>query len=52
MNPAFCILVALCVILLWFLSSFVFPLLGKIVYRVGKDTYDIMNKEDNEKENE
>ena len=52
MNPAFIILVILGVILLWFLSSFVFIPLGKLVYRVVKDAIDIMNKDDDEEEKE
>lgn len=52
MNPAFIILVILGVILLWFLSSFVFIPLGKLVYKVVKDAIDIMNKDDNEEEKE
>ena len=52
MNPAFIILVILGVILLWFLSSFVFIPLGKFVYKVVKDAIDIMNKDDNEEEKE
>ena len=50
MNSAFIILVILGSILLWFLLSFVFIPLGKLVYKVVKDAIDIMNKEDNEKE--
>lgn len=52
MNPAFIILVILGVILLWFLSSFVFIPLGKLVYKVVKDAIDIMNKDDNKEEKE
>ena len=50
MNPVFIILVILGSILLWFLSSFVFIPLGKLIYKVVKDVIDIMNKEDNNKE--
>lgn len=52
MNPAFIILVILGAILLWFLLSFVFIPLGKLVYRVVKDAIDIMNKENCEEEKE
>ena len=52
MNPAFIILVILGVILLWFLSSFVFIPIGKLVYKVVKDAIDIMNKDDIEEEKE
>ena len=48
MNPVFIILVILSVIVLWFLSSFVFFPIGKIIYRIGKDAIDEMNKEENE----
>jgi len=50
MNPAFVILVLLALVLLWFLSSFAFIPLGKLVYRLVKDALDVMNKEDDEKE--
>lgn len=50
MNPVFIILVILGSILLWFLLSFVFIPLGKLIYKVVKDVIDIMNKEDNNKE--
>lgn len=52
MNPVFVILIILATILLWFLLSFVFMPLGKLVYRVGKDAVDIMNKVDYEEEKE
>ena len=48
MNPVFVILVILAVIILWFLLSFVFFPLGKIIYRIGKDVIDEMNREENE----
>lgn len=44
MNPAFIILVLFGVITLWFLLSFAFIPLGKLVYKVVKDAIDIMNK--------
>ena len=46
MNPAFVILVILGAILLWFLLSFVFFPLGKLIYRIWKDAVDEMNRED------
>ncbi len=52
MNPVFIILVILGAILLWFLLSFVFIPLGKLVYKVVKDAIDIMNKDENKKEKE
>lgn len=47
MNPVFVILIILTAILLWFLLSFVFFPLGKLLYRVWKDAIDEMNREDN-----
>ena len=52
MNPVFVILVILAVIILWFLFSFVFFPLGKLIYRIGKDAIDEMNREENEEEKE
>lgn len=50
MNPVFVILVILAVIVLWFLLSFVFFPLGKIIYRIGKDAIDEINREENNEE--
>lgn len=47
MNPAFVILVILAAVLLWFLLSFVFYPLGRLLYRLWKDAIDEMNREDN-----
>ena len=52
MNPVFIILVILAVIILWFLLSFVFFPLGKLIYRIGKDAIDEINREENEEEKE
>lgn len=52
MNPVFIILIILGAILLWFLLSFAFIPFGKLVYRVIKDAFDIMNKDDNKEEKE
>ena len=52
MNPAFILLVLIGVVVLWFLLSFVFFPLGKLVYRIVKDAIDEMNREENEKEKE
>lgn len=50
MNPAFVIIILLVAILLWFLLSFVFYPLGKLIFRIGQDAIDEMNREDKEKE--
>lgn len=52
MNPVFVILVFIAVIILWFLLSFVFFPLGKLIYRIGKDAFDEMNREDNRNKKE
>lgn len=51
MNPVFVVLVILGTILLWFLLSFAFIPLGKLIYRIWKDAIDEMNKREKEKEN-
>lgn len=40
MNPAFAIIVVLCCIALWFLASGIYKLIGKFVYKIGKDAMD------------
>ena len=54
MNPVFVILVILGAILLWFLLSFIFFPLGKIIYGIWKDAVNEIEKTDetNEKEKE
>ena len=52
MNPVFIILVVFGVILLWFLLSFAFRPLGRIIYRIVKDAIDEMNKEENKEKGE
>lgn len=49
MNPAFLIIVIIIAILLWFLLSFIFIPLGKLIYKVWKNTYDNINKEEKRK---
>ena len=52
MNPALIILIVIASILLWFLLSFAFNPLGKLIYRIGKDAVDEMNKEENKEKGE
>lgn len=54
MNPAFIILVILAAVAVWFLLSFAFYPLGKLIYRIWKDAVDGINKNDEseEKKNE
>lgn len=46
MNPAFAIIVILCVVAFWFLASSLYRPLGKFFYKIGKDASDIMNEDD------
>lgn len=48
MNPVLIILVLLLAVVLWFLLSFLFYPLGKIVNRIFKDAVDEINREDKE----
>ena len=50
MNPALLILIILILIILWFLLSFLYKPLGKLVHSIWKDAVDIIN-EDDEKSN-
>lgn len=51
MNPVFMFLVVLGVVILWFLLSFVFPVLGSFVLKIWKDTkYNINKSEKEDKE--
>lgn len=55
MNPVFWILAILLLILLWFIISFVFIPLGKVVLKKWNKTLEILNEEienDEEKEKE
>lgn len=52
MNPALLILIIIGAIILWFLLSFVFYPLGKLVYKVYKDAIDEMNRDEMNREEE
>lgn len=47
MNPAFVIIVFLVCIIVWFMSSGIYKIIGKFVYRIGKDSMDTMTEDDN-----
>ena len=51
MNPALLILIILILIVLWFLLSFLYKPIGKLIHGIWKDAIDIIN-EDDEKNNE
>lgn len=50
MNPVLIFLILLATFVLWFLLSFVFYPLGKLVYRIFKDAVDEINRKDEEEE--
>lgn len=53
MNPVFILLVLLGVFLVWILSSFLYVGIGNLIYKIGKEAVDEMNKGEiiDEKEN-
>ena len=50
MNPVLMFLIFLAAFVLWFLLSFAFYPLGKLVYRIFKDAIDEINRKDKEEE--
>ena len=48
MNIAFYIILAFLLVALWFLLSFIFPVIGKFLLRIFKDTADIINGKESE----
>lgn len=52
MNPVLVFLIILAAIVLWFLLSFVFYPLGKLIYRIYKDAIDEMNRKEKEEKAE
>lgn len=54
MNPVFILLVAVCTFIVWILGSFLYVKIGSLVYRIGKEALDEMNKGEiiDEKEND
>lgn len=51
MNPIFVFIVIVATVLLWFLLSFAFPMIGKFVLKIWRDTkYNIDKKEEDHNE--
>ena len=46
MNPAFILIVLIVLVALWFLLSFAFRPLGKLLHSIWKDAMDAMDNED------
>lgn len=44
MNPVFIFLVLIAVFLIWILGSFLYVKIGSLIYRIGKEAFDEMNK--------
>lgn len=52
MNPVFWFLGVLVLIIFWFIISFVFIPLGRVLLKKWNKTMGILNKEENDKEKE
>ena len=52
MNPALILLVLIALVALWFLLSFAFYPLGRILHRIWKDANEEINREDNTEKKE
>jgi hypothetical protein len=50
MNAAFYIILFIVLVALWFLLSFIFPVIGKFLLRIFKDTIDIIRGKESEDE--
>ena len=48
MNPALLILIMLLLIAIWFLASFLYKPLGKLVHGIWKEAIDTINENDEE----
>lgn len=46
MNIAFYIILVFLLVALWFMLSFIFPVIGKFLLRIFKDTVDIIKGDD------
>ena len=51
MNPVLLILIIVALVILWFVCSPLYKPIGKLFYRLGKDSYDIMTEEETTNEN-
>lgn len=50
LNPIFVVIVIAIAVLIWFLLAFLYPVVGKIFFRIWKDAVDEINKNDDERE--
>lgn len=48
MNPMFVLILIIGAIILWFLLSFAFPVVGKFIFNIWKDAKHNIEKEDKE----
>lgn len=48
MNPVLIILIVLVLVAIWFLASFLYKPLGKLVHGIWKEAVDTMNENDEE----
>jgi hypothetical protein len=50
MNIAFYIILVFLLVALWFMLSFIFPVIGKFLLRIFKDTVDIIKGDDSQED--
>lgn len=46
MNIVFYLLIVVAIVVFWFLLAFVFKPFGRILYRIFKDTQDVLNEDE------
>ena len=52
MNPVLVFLILLAAVTLWFLCAFLFYPIGRFFYRIVKDAFEEMNREDKKEKHE
>lgn len=52
MNPVLLVLVLIALVILWFLLSFLFRPIGKLMHRIYKDAADEINRKENDEKTE
>lgn len=52
MNPVLVFLILLAAVALWFLCAFLFYPIGRFIYRIVKDAFEEMNREDKKEKHE
>ena len=52
MNPVLVFLILLAAVTLWLLCTFLFDPIGRFIYRIVKDAFEVMNREDKKEKHE